>query len=131
MSDGELLRAFEGATLGGDEWTHEAHLRVAWWYSAHMGVEEATDAMREGIKRLNAAHGVEATATGGYHETLTVVWVGVVWRLCGRAHHVDSGAFLAAYPELLDKGLPLRWYTRERLMSAEAREGFVPPDRAG
>lgn len=36
--------------------------------------------MRIGIHRLNAAHGVVSTPTGGYHETITRAYMHLVGR---------------------------------------------------
>ena len=42
VGDAAFMRAFETATLGYEEWTHEAHLRMAWNYITAHGREEAT-----------------------------------------------------------------------------------------
>jgi hypothetical protein len=66
-----LVARFEDGTLPKAEWTHRAHLAVALWYGTRLPFEEALVAMRDGIQRNNAAHGVVTTPTGGYHETIT------------------------------------------------------------
>jgi hypothetical protein len=43
----------------------------------------------------------------------------------------DYDTFIATHPELLDKAILLRCYTRERLGSALARRTFLLPDIAG
>jgi hypothetical protein len=42
----------------------------------------------------------------------------------------DAEAFFAAHPHLLSKVLLRLWYSRERMMSAEAKAGWVEPDLA-
>jgi hypothetical protein len=49
-------------------------------------------------------------------------------RLEGAAGCADFAAFLAAHPQLLDKGALLRWYSPERLASDPARRTFLLPD---
>src|SRR4051812_272775 len=85
----DLIRAFEGCTLPKADWTHREHLPVALWYLRHRPRGEATDRMREGIRRFNLSHG---NATG-YHETITLAWVAVIARFL--AEH-DQGRPLSA-----------------------------------
>src|SRR3712207_3135297 len=66
-----LVARFEDCTLPQEAWTHQAHLTVGLWYASSMPYEPALAAMREGIQRLNVAHGVPTTPTRGYHETIT------------------------------------------------------------
>ena len=127
-----LVARFEDGTLPKAEWTHQAHLAVALWYASRLPFEEALVVVREGIRRVNAAHGVITTPAGGYHETITRFYLLVI---CGYvAEEGESGAddwasranrLLARYGA---RDLPLRHYTKDRLMSAGARFGWVEPD---
>ena len=58
-----LVSQFESCTLPKEEWTHQAHLTVGLWYASRLPYQEALVAVREGILRLNAAHGVPTTPT--------------------------------------------------------------------
>jgi hypothetical protein len=124
------VRAFEDTTLPRVEWTHRAHLTVALWYLTHYSGREATARIRTGIKRYNASKGILTTPTGGYHETLTMFWI------CMISHFLlfaDAGGSLveltnAMLAECAVKDLPLRYYSRERLMSPHARASWVEPD---
>src|SRR5450432_4603626 len=115
-----IVRGFQSCTLARSEWTHRAHLTVALWYLLHHSPAEATRLVREGIKRFNAAHGIVTTATGGYHETLTLFWIRAV---NDQLEEIAHGKFslVAVFNELLvqcdDKSLPLEYYSRERLWS--------------
>ena len=133
-SDPETLAArFTALTLPKDEWTHAAHLTVGAWHVDRYGPVEALTLLRDGIRRLNESHGNINTATDGYHETITAAYV----------------TLLAAYVEACPLGLPLStrvehllagplagrdmlltFYSRERLMSVEARARWVEPDLA-
>src|SRR5262245_21090730 len=66
-----LVQQFLDCTLPKSEWTHVAHLRVGLWHVRSFPPDEALARVREGILRLNAAHGTPNTDTGGYHETIT------------------------------------------------------------
>lgn len=121
----DLLQRFESATLSKEEWTHEAHVRVALEYVKALPHPKALDKMRSGIERLNAAHGVPQTDTGGYHETLTRVWLRMV-----RMAWERWGAWDPLWDWLQDKRAVLRFYSRDCMMSREARYGWVEPDIA-
>lgn len=128
LDDDALWRGFHDRTLPAAQWTHAAHLRVAWLHLARYDLDEAHLRMRAGILRLNLAHGLIETAERGYHETLTRVWL----RLVRDAHQRLAGATSTSVlgdPEL-GRNAPLAFYTRARLFSREARAVFVSPDLA-
>jgi hypothetical protein len=131
MTDEEHLRCFEDRSLPHAQWTHRAHLKVAYLYLLRLPYPEALERLRAGIKAYNAAHGIQDTPTGGYHETLTQVWLQLVHttlRQFGPTETAD--AFFDAQTQLGSKRTPLLFYSRDRLMSAEAKHGFIPPDLA-
>lgn len=126
----ELLRRFEDCTLPREEWTHAAHLTVALWHLLQFDWPEAVARVRRGIKRYNAAHGIRATPTGGYHETLTLFWLRAV-RAFLEGERNEARSLVSLANELVataDSRLPLRHYTHARLFSAEARAAWVEPD---
>ena len=126
----DLVTRFADGSLPASDWTHRAHLTVALWYATHHAPAEALCLMREGILRLNRAHGVPTTPTRGYHETIKRFYMQVV------SHHLraePAGVDWAnranlAYQRLGARDLPLRHYSEARLKSAEARAGWVEPD---
>jgi hypothetical protein len=126
-----LVRDFELCTLPREVWTHRAHLTVALWYLLAHPWDEAIRLTREGIKRYNDAHGIVTTPTGGYHETMTLFWLRIVRHYLETALHEDRTLVVLANNLLLRHGrkeLPLDYYTRELLMSPEARASWVEPD---
>src|SRR5262245_38224870 len=85
----------------------------------HYSADEALGLLRDGIMRYNVARGVANTETSGYHETITRFYVWVIDRYlkaADRSRMLDQLAneLIAVYG---DKDLPLRYYSRERLMS--------------
>jgi hypothetical protein len=125
-----LVRDFEDCTLPRERWTHAAHLTVALWNLLQYDWPEAAARVRLGIKRYNAAHGIVATPTGGYHETLTLFWLRRVRAFLEEGRN-EARPLVALANELAataDRDLPLAHYTRERLFSPEARAGWVEPD---
>jgi hypothetical protein len=126
MTDEAFARAFENGTVSPAEFGHLAHVRVAWVYLREApSVEEALARMRDAIRRFAAAAG----ASQKYHETLTVVWMKLLADVQARGASGELAGVLRAHPALADKDLPLRYYSRERLFSDEARTAWVEPDR--
>ena len=126
--DVELWDAFDTSTLPEKEWTHLAHLRVAWLFSRRYALDDAHILMRVGIIRLNAFHGLVETTSRGYHETLTRVWLVIVRKLMVDIESESSHGFVAAAGAWLERDALFRHYSRGRLFSVEARAHFVEPD---
>ncbi len=130
LNDDQLWDAFAASTLPVDAWTHEVHLRVAWLFLQRFEIDEAHILMRVGIIRLNAHHGLVETPSRGYFETLTYAWLAIVRRVSRASPQRDGSlAFVRAHAHDLGRDAPLRHYSKERLMTLEARARFVPPDR--
>lgn len=127
----DLVARFEAGSLPLAEWHHAEHLAVATWYVRRLPFDAAVAALRAGIQRFNAGHGIVTTPELGYHETVTVYFarrIRAILEAPGAPPAAEGlGAVLA---ELGDKMTILRHYTRERVMSAEARAGWVEPDLA-
>jgi hypothetical protein len=113
------------------EWTHAAHLSMGLWHVTRFGAEAALTRLRDGIRRLNDAHGTPNTLERGYHETVTVAYVRLI------------DAFVQACPPSLSpverrrrliegplgrRELLFDYWTRATLFSPAARSGWVEPD---
>ncbi|MBT8485740.1 MAG: hypothetical protein HKO59_15605 [Phycisphaerales bacterium] len=127
----DLLDRFERCVIPLEAWTHHTHLSVAIAYLRRLPLDAACDAMRRGIMAFNATHGIESRPDGGYHETITWAWMQVLAVVLREAPATaDADAILERYPALLEKRLLLRFYSRDLIMSEDARTGIVQPDRA-
>ena len=135
-SDAEVAHLGEGMvarTLPREEWTHEAHL-AATTYLLLRRPDIDLDAELPGlIRRFNESVGGVNSDTAGYHETITRVFLHGVQFFLGEA---DSSEPLH---ELVNQLLvspmgrrdwPLRFYSRARLFSVEARRQLIEPDIA-
>src|SRR5215831_12629823 len=124
----KLIRGFENHTLPYSEWTHQAHMIVAMWYLIHPPGGDITETIREGIRSYNVACGVKNTDTSGYHETITIFWIWVIRRYLstkGNESIVDlANDMIGRY----DKSFPLEYYSRDLLMSSDARRLWREPD---
>ena len=125
-----FIEEFEQGRLARDKWTHQAHLAAGFWYTSMLGPDRALDTMRARIQRHNESVGTPNTDSGGYHETVTRLYMTAI------AHHVarnEEASFEESLALLLTSPLsastwPLRYYSRQRLFSVEARRGWVEPD---
>ena len=70
------------------------------------------------------------TKDGGYHETITLFYIRAIRR------HLNDAGETRTLAELLDgllkacgaRNFPFEYYSRERLLSWEARTGWLEPD---
>lgn len=127
--DEKFLAAFEAGTWPFEKWHHREHIRTAYLYLCRYSHEVALDKMRSGIKALNLAHKVPERPDRGYHETMTQGWMRLTHQAlseCGKCE--SSEAFVTKHALRLSKEALLSYYTRDRIMSAEARREFVEPD---
>lgn len=131
LDDDTLLERFEAAAISRAAWTHRAHVRMAYLYLRDLPFGAALAKIRRGIKSLNRANAVPETATSGYHETLTVAWARLIVAATRQSPvPTTSEELLERYPELLDKTALRAHYSRERILSPEAKRAFVEPDLA-
>lgn len=108
----QLLAAFEAGTLDSDEFPHARHVQVAWSLAQRYGRAEGLERLGAGIQRL----ATRAGRPDAYHVTITRAWFELI-------ASVDS---LSEHPELFDKRLLERYYSRERL--AAGRDEWLDPD---
>ena len=126
VTDAELARAFERGEIPNAAFHHDAHLRVAWAYlRENRSAAEAAERMAASLKRFAASAG----KLEKYHHTMTVFWVHAIALGGASMPDCDAGEVLRTHPWLLDKALPLAFYSRERLFSEAARLSWVAPDR--
>jgi hypothetical protein len=126
----DLIRGFESGALPRTRWTHKAHLTVACWYLICYPEPEATWRIRVGIQSYNQAQGVPTTKDRGYHETITLFWVRMIRQYLNKATLECALVYLIndLLEHYADGKLPFEYYSRDRLMSWEARTGYVEPD---
>lgn len=105
---------------------HREHVQLTYLAVRRCGVTAAVRIISDGIQRTARYHG----APQKYNVTVSRAWV----ELVGHHAHESGGdgfqGFVLRNPLLLDKRLLVRFYHPMTLASAEAREGWVAPDRA-
>jgi hypothetical protein len=135
-SDAEIEHLGEGLlarTLARSEWTHEAHLAATTYLLLKRPDVDLDTELAGIIRRFNESVGGVNSDTEGYHETITRVFLHGVRLFLGEAepkeplHELVNELLLSPMGR---RDWPLRFYSRERLFSVEARRHFVPPDLA-
>jgi hypothetical protein len=130
MDDQQLWQRFTSCSLSQAEWTHEAHVRVAFLFATRFQLDEAHLRLRAGIIRLNERLGMDESPERGYFETLTRGWLILVAAAARRVEARSSHALLEACPELRDRRLIRNYYSRDLIKSVRARSIFLDPDLA-
>ena len=133
-SDAEIVHLgerFLARTLPKAEWTHEAHLATTTWLLLRRPDVDVDKELPDLIRRYNESVGGVNSDGEGYHETITRVFLAGVRLFLSEADL--SEPLHALVNELLlspmgRRDWPLRFYSRNRLLSVEARRVFAPPD---
>lgn len=148
MTDDVFMTKFEKRLISRDEWTHEAHVRMAWLYVIRSAnYRAARSKVRAGIKKLNAAflaksvapcdaaaqaepvaESTSETKLTGFHETITTAFVRLI---AARSRPGEKFvAFRKRNPDLFDRKLSalLKHYSPKLLFSEEAKAKFAQPD---
>lgn len=133
-SDADVEHIGEGLlkrTLPRPEWTHEAHLAATVYLLVRRLDIDVECALPDLVRRYNESVGGVNSDHEGYHETITRTFLrGIRLFLEG----AEKGSPLhELVNRLLDspagrRDWPLRFYSRDLLMSVHARRTFVAPD---
>ncbi|WP_313803482.1 hypothetical protein [Sphingobium sp.] len=134
MTDQEIERialGFCARTLSKQEWTHRAHFSTALWLMLRRPDVAPERDMPEMIRAYNESVGGVNSDSAGYHETITVASLkaarAVLAGLPGGISPAEAFAALMRSP-MADKDWLFVHWSRERLMSADARRAWVEPD---
>jgi hypothetical protein len=132
--DEEIRHIGEGllaCRLARPEWTHEAHLASCLWLLAERPDILPERDLPDLIRRFNESVGGVNSDSEGYHETITQCFIrGVrlfLARTPGDLPLAEKVNGLLRQPEGR-RDWPLRFFSRERLFSVEARLGWCKPD---
>jgi len=126
-----LIDQFENCTLPIEQWTHEAHFIMAFYYCLQLPLPQAVQKIRQGIKAYNVSVGGQNTDTAGYHETITLFYATVI------AHHIirsgitvfcDEQVEVLVKQPFIAKEYALKFYSRQLLFSTAARKEWAQPD---
>jgi hypothetical protein len=119
LSDDEFEQQFRDCQFAPVQFTHEAHLRLAFIHILKYGEDQAILNIREQLKKYVAFAGEE----GKYHETVTVASIREISTRQKDANLVDFKTFIIKYPELMNhfKSVINSKYYFYVIISAKAR----------
>ena len=120
----EVVEKFEACVYAPEEFIHARHLTVAAWYLCTLAEDAAVSRMRGSLLRFTAHHGKQA-----YHETITRFWMQLIAEHLRRQEAEQSDVqrineVVARYP----KETLFDYYSRDRVMSDNAKREWVEPD---
>jgi hypothetical protein len=131
---------FDEVMADAERFGHRQHVQLTWLAVRRYGVDDAIGVVSDGIQQTARYAG----APHKYHATVSRAWVEAVGYHAAEHPADDSDsddsdsddfdaddfdAFVEANPGLLDKRLLSRFYSSAVLASADARGGWVEPDR--
>lgn len=132
MNDEELRRQFENLTLPFDQWTHRAHVRMAFIYLNRSPFDAALADLRSGIQAYNAKNQVPEGPLSGYNETTThafLVLVAATMAAYGKVFETpDSESFCDRHTQLMNRNVLRLFYSPGRRTDPDAKTRFVEPD---
>lgn len=126
LTDQEFEKRFADCSFPVEDFSHEAHLRLAWIHIRKYGAERAVEHIQEQLKQFVAHAGAEDK----YHVTLTIAAVRAVHRFMQKSDPGSFDGFIAEHPELKTRFRELinSHYSMDIFTSDEARIRFVEPD---
>jgi len=124
MDDTEFLRAFLGGWPQDQRFGHYEHLRIAWLVIDRHGPELAAAIVGERLRAMAVAKGLAPL----YNETMTRFWIRFIAHVRDATGARNVEEAIERVPLLLDKGLPMRHWSRTALLGPEARVRWVDPD---
>lgn len=121
------IEDLEASRIDAESFNHEGHVFLAWLYLEAYPVTEAIERFSAALKRLTLKLGVP----GKYHETITWFFVLLIAERREEPSNLSWAKFKAANDDLFrkDGNVLNRYYSKEALASAEARQNFILPDR--
>jgi hypothetical protein len=119
LPDCPELAAFARGELDAASFPHREHVRMAFEMLRRHDFVTTAQRYSQALRVMSS----RACKPQAFNQTIAEC-------LDGAAGCADFAAFLAAQPQLLDKGALLRWYSPERLASDSARRTFLLPDPA-
>ena len=118
-------------SLAKEEWTHAAHFAAALWLMRYRADLQPSVAMPGLIRAFNESVGGVNSDTAGYHETITQASLRAA-RGIFDSFPTDVPVYRIANAlmgtNFANPNWLLEYWTRDRLMSVDARRAWLEPD---
>ena len=131
MNINTIVTQFETQTLPKSLWTHPAHLAVAFKkIDQYKNVTTAHPILRQNIINYNVSVGTENSNNSGYHETLTLFWLHVVYEfyVLHNLQNLDEIFYKFLTTKYAQPSFTAVFYSKELLFSKNARKLWTEPD---
>lgn len=125
-----IVESFLHCNLAKEKYTHAAHILAGFYLYCHHGLD-AFQLMEKHIILFNDSVNTINSDDSGYHKTITFFWINAIGQFTAK---FDSISFMDENirhifdSPLMDKNLPLNFYSREWLFTKKARKEIVEPD---
>lgn len=117
------LRAFDEGQIEPSQFSHHEHVRFAFEMLARDSFVDAAKRFASGLRHIAR----KANKPHLYHETITLAFLALIAERSARTPDYSWSQFIESNPDLLNKDILLRWYSREQLESDLARKTFCLP----
>jgi len=126
ISDKVFIEQFENLTLDEVYFNHEGHLRAAWLYLNRYDLDQAIDVFSLRIK----AYAENLGAKDKFHVTITNSMMRIIAQRFKHSDALSWQLFLDENPDLRENAMELlcQHYSKQRLMSEQARTSLLMPD---
>ena len=126
LSDTEFLQQFIGCEFKPADFSHEAHLRLAWINISQYGIEKAETNIQNQLQNFVESVG----AKNKYNKTLTVAAIKAVYHFMQKSKSDNFKDFIAEFPRLKShfKALMDSHYSFDIYNSEKAKHEFLLPD---
>lgn len=126
FSDSEFENQFANCSLPADDFTHEAHIRLAWVHITKYGLRGAEENIQRQL--LNYVRFLEAEEK--FNTTLTVAAIKAVHHFIQKSRSTDFSSFMEEFPRLKThfKDLMAQHYGFDIYHSSAAKKSFLEPD---
>lgn len=125
-ADETFYQSFTDCSYPASDFNHREHIQLAYILLVRHPLDEAYARTKDLLLKYLRHHGADETK---YHVTMTRAWLMAV------RYFMDKGpvfrnatAFIEANPRLLDPTIMFTHYSRERLLSDDARRTFIETD---
>lgn len=126
LSDTEFEQQFNSCELSPEDFSHEAHLRLAWININQYGIEQAEQNIQSQLKRYVEFIG----AKDKYNTTLTVAAIKSVYHFMRKSKSASFKDFIVEFPRLKYgfKDLMNSHYGFDIYNSEKAKSEYLVPD---
>ena len=125
-----VVESFLHCDLAKEKYTHAAHILSGFYLYCKFD-HRAFEMMEKHIIFFNNAVGTVNSDHSGYHKTITFFWINAIEQFSKRFEapvFSDENIYLIYDSPLMDKNLPLNFYSKAHLFTKEARKEIVEPD---